>query len=66
MFLVLKRDKFPIKIAFTMTISKAQEQTFKRFGVYLQLSVFSIGQLYMTFSRASSFDVTVELFKMIQ
>ena len=39
-----------------MTINKAQGQTFNRLGLYLPNPVFAHGQLYVAFSRATSFD----------
>ncbi|XP_057322519.1 uncharacterized protein LOC130665907 [Microplitis mediator] len=46
-----KRRQFPIKVAFCMTINKAQGQTFEKIGVDLTKDVFNHGQLYVAFSR---------------
>ena len=47
----LRRRQFPIRIAFAMTINKAQGQTFGKVGLLLREPVFSHGQLYVAFSR---------------
>ena len=49
---VMKRRQFPIKLAYAMTINKAQGQSLKRVGIYLKRPVFSHGQLYVALSRA--------------
>lgn len=51
-----KRRQFPIRLAFCLTINKAQGQTFDRVGLYLPQPVFSHGQLYVAMSRARSFE----------
>ena len=43
------RRQFPLQLAFAMTI-KSQGQTFNRFGVYLEDSLFSLEQLYVALS----------------
>lgn len=45
------RRQFPVALAFSITINKAQSLEFKRAGVYFSRSVFSHGQLYVAFSR---------------
>ena len=45
------RLQFPVRIAFAMTINKAQGQTLSRVGVFLERPCFSHGQLYVAASR---------------
>ena len=49
---VMIRRQFPIRLAFAMTINKAQGQSLRRVGIYLRNPVFSHGQLYVALSRA--------------
>ena len=46
----LKRRQFPIKLAFCLTINKAQGQTFKKIGFYAEEPLFHHG-LYTVLSR---------------
>lgn len=45
------RLQFPVRVAFAMTINKAQGQTLARVGVFLEQPCFSHGQLYVAASR---------------
>jgi len=49
-----KRKQFPIKLAFALTINKAQGQTIKRLGLYAEEPLFHHGQLYTTMSRVTN------------
>jgi hypothetical protein len=50
----LRRRQFPLRLAFAMTINKAQGQTLQTVGVYLPKLVFCHGQLYVAFSQCGS------------
>lgn len=58
---VFKRRQFPIKLAFAITINKAQGQTFNRVSLDLRKDVFNRRQLYVALSRARAFKF-VEVF----
>jgi ATP-dependent DNA helicase PIF1 len=49
---IMRRRQFPVKVAFAMTINKAQGQSFQKVGIYLSKPVFGHGQLYVAMSRA--------------
>ena len=53
---VFGRRQFPIKLAFAMTINKAQGQTFRKIGIDLRRDVFNHGQLYVALSRVRSWN----------
>ncbi|XP_042505539.1 ATP-dependent DNA helicase PIF1-like [Macadamia integrifolia] len=59
----LKREQFPIRLSFAMTINKSQGQTIPHVGVYLPEPVFSHGQLYVALSRGISMSTTKVLVK---
>jgi ATP-dependent DNA helicase PIF1 len=46
-----KSIQFPIRLAFAMSINKAQGQSLKILGIHLQNPCFSHGQLYVACSR---------------
>ncbi|KAG2212474.1 hypothetical protein INT45_013811, partial [Circinella minor] len=49
--IIFKRTQFSIRLAFSMTINKAQGQTFDNVGLYLPEPPFTHGLLYVTMSR---------------
>lgn len=51
---VLYRRQFPVRMAYALTINKAQGQTFERVGIYIDRPLFSHGQLYVALSRCVS------------
>lgn len=49
-----RRRQFPVRLAFAMTINKAQGQSVKYVGLDLRVPVFAHGQLYVALSRVTS------------
>lgn len=49
-----KRLQFPVKLAFSITVNKSQDQTLNVAGLHLETSCFSHGQLYVACSRVPS------------
>lgn len=49
-----ERCQFPVRLAFGMTINKAQGQTLDSLGIYLPSHVFGHGQLYVAMSRVKT------------
>lgn len=49
-----RRRQFPVRLAFALTINKAQGQSVTYVGLDLRIPVFTHGQLYVAFSRATS------------
>lgn len=50
----IRRRQFPVRLAFAMSINRAQGQSLKIVGIDLRTPVFSHGQLYVALSRATS------------
>jgi ATP-dependent exoDNAse (exonuclease V) alpha subunit len=55
----LRRVQFPVRLAFGMSINKAQGQSLDHVGVDLTTPVFSHGQLYVALSRATDVNAIV-------
>lgn len=53
---VLRRRQFPVRLAFAMSINKAQGQTLDMVGLYLPQPVFAHGQYYTGASRVGDED----------
>ena len=52
---ILSRRQFPVRLAWAMTINKAQGQSLERSGLVLPEPVFAHGQLYVALSRVGAF-----------
>ena len=50
----LCRLQFPVRLAFTMSINKAQGQSLQYVGLDFRSAVFTHGQFYVAMSRATS------------
>ena len=50
----IRRRQFPVRLAFAITINRAQGQSVKYVGVDLRIPVFAHGQLYVAMSRVTS------------
>ena len=60
----LCRIQLPVRLAYSMTINKAQGQTFQKVGLELPNPVFAHGQLYVALSRAITEEgVRVKLYQ---
>ena len=47
----MQRHQFPVRVAFAITVHKAQGQTFDFVNIDLRTPVFKHGMLYVAFSR---------------
>jgi hypothetical protein len=50
----IRRRQFPVRLAFAITINRAQGQSVKVVGLDLRIPVFAHGQLYVALSRVTS------------
>jgi hypothetical protein len=50
----LCRQQFPVRLAFCMSINKAQGQSLQNVGLDFRSAVFTHGQFYVAVSRATS------------
>ncbi|PWZ32980.1 hypothetical protein Zm00014a_024781 [Zea mays] len=50
----LERRQYPIKVCYAMTNNKSQGQTLSNVTVFLKKPIFTLGQLYVAFSRVTS------------
>ena len=61
---ILEHCQFPVRLAYSMTINKAQGQTFNKVGIDLPIPLFSHGQLYVASSRAKSLkDICMQIWE---
>ncbi|KAJ7797602.1 hypothetical protein B0H14DRAFT_2910651 [Mycena olivaceomarginata] len=59
----MKRHQFPVRLAFCMTINKAQGQSVHHVGLDLCTNVFAHGQLHVPLSQCTSSQRIKALFK---
>ena len=50
----LTRLQFPVKLAFCLTINRAQGQSVDKCGILLPKNVWTHGQIYVAFSRCGN------------
>jgi hypothetical protein len=50
----IRRRQFPVRLAFAITINRAQGQSVKHVGLDLRIPVFAHGQLYVALSRVTA------------
>ena len=51
LWMTLIRQQFPVRLCFSMTIHKAQEQSLSNVGLYLTEPLFALGMLYTALWR---------------
>ena len=54
--LPFKRLQFPLRLSFSLSINKAQGQTMRKVGLFLDPPPFAHGQTYVAASRVGSAD----------
>ena len=53
-FTLKRRQLFPVKISYAMTINKSQGQSLNKIRIYLEDEIFTYGQLYVALSRVTT------------
>ena len=62
----MTRRQFPVRLAFSMTINKAQGQTLSKVAIFLNDPVFGHGQLYVALSRSGNPNCTKILIRNVK
>src|SRR5436190_22794492 len=60
-----QRTQFPLRLAFAMTINKAQGQTLRHVGLCLTEPVFTHGQLYVAYLESWTVQTCESLFQIL-
>ena len=62
----MTQRQFPVRLAFSMTINKAQGQTLSKVAIFLNDPVFGHGQLYVALSRSGNPNCTKILIRNVK
>ena len=60
---ILEHCQFPVRLAYSMTINKAQGQTFSKVGIDLPIPLFSHGQLYVASSKQNHLKICMQVWE---